>query len=81
MATLILVKYSSGKSRRCDARCYNAKNRKCTCVCGGANHGVGLQAAIRYTEGLAECYFEQIADPENPPVRISKLIPRQKELF
>jgi hypothetical protein len=31
--------------RKCDARCYNAKGEHCKCVCGGRNHGLGLDAA------------------------------------
>jgi len=41
------------KQRRCDGRCYDANadrldvnNRpKCRCICGGVNHGVGLEKA------------------------------------
>jgi len=25
--------------RRCDSRCHTAQRHKCTCICGGANHG------------------------------------------
>jgi len=31
---------------RCDARCHTAKGAKCTCICGGLNHGVGLDRVI-----------------------------------
>jgi hypothetical protein len=31
---------------RCDARCHEAKNPDCHCICGGAYHGVGSAAAI-----------------------------------
>lgn len=34
MSTLI----KSGEFR-CDAKCYNAKEPKCNCICGGRNHG------------------------------------------
>jgi hypothetical protein len=27
-------------SRKCLARCYNAKGGSCNCVCGGVNHGI-----------------------------------------
>ena len=30
---------------RCDARCYNAKGTVCKCICGGINHGCGLNIA------------------------------------
>jgi len=32
---------------RCDKRCYFAKNIRCLCCCGGRNHGVGLNRAIK----------------------------------
>jgi hypothetical protein len=44
--TLMTASDSEG-TRRCDAHCYNAKGEKCTCCCGGKNHGKGLQAALR----------------------------------
>jgi hypothetical protein len=31
---------------KCDARCLNAKARKCTCSCGGMNHGRGHAVQI-----------------------------------
>lgn len=45
MTTLISVRYGSGEVRRCDANCYDAKSKKCDCVCGGRNHGAGLERA------------------------------------
>jgi hypothetical protein len=45
MATLIAVYNSDGCVGRCDATCYNAKHKKCTCICGGKNHGVGQYQA------------------------------------
>jgi hypothetical protein len=43
--TLMTVGNSEGE-RRCDERCYDAKGTKCTCCCGGRNHGKGLQQAL-----------------------------------
>lgn len=33
-----------GKKRdiKCGKKCYYAKGSKCTCICGGKNHGQGL---------------------------------------
>ncbi len=41
----------SGQKRLsvCNAYCYGAKNKNCTCSCGGINHGIGLQKAIENT--------------------------------
>ena len=49
MTTLITQKKSDGSVRRCHAECYNAKNEKCTCICGGRNHGAGLMKAAQNT--------------------------------
>jgi len=40
--------------RRCDARCHNATKPRCRCVCGGVNHGVGLEKARANTEQLTD---------------------------
>lgn len=62
--TLIQVSHSDGTTRRCDARCYRAKNAKCHCVCGGANHGVGLQKALEQTSQMAEAYLTAQLGPD-----------------
>jgi hypothetical protein len=59
MATLIAVYNSNGCVGRCDARCYNAKGPKCTCICGGANHGAGLKQATENTQEMAEKWLEE----------------------
>lgn len=44
--TLIEVRSIDGTLiGRCDARCYNAQHPKCTCVCGGKNHGRSVHQA------------------------------------
>jgi len=53
MATVLVVHTSDGV-RRCDGKCHNAKHAKCTCICGGANHGVGLEQAAQQAKELAE---------------------------
>lgn len=49
MTTLISAGNSEGTYGRCDAKCYTADSPFCNCICGGANHGVGLQTAIEQT--------------------------------
>lgn len=51
MATLMTFKSASGKKERCDAKCYNAKGEKCSCCCGGRNHGKGFVEAFKTTIG------------------------------
>ena len=53
MPTLMTVGNGEGE-RRCDAKCYEATNSKCTCICGGMNHGVGLKRAQDNTLQVAE---------------------------
>lgn len=51
MTTLIELKGTDGDLfGTCDARCYNAKGVKCVCVCGGLNHGEGLDQATQNTK-------------------------------
>jgi hypothetical protein len=33
---------SSPRKRRCTERCWNARGKRCQCVCGGKNHGTQL---------------------------------------
>lgn len=46
---VIIQEYAQNgtKLRRCDARCYNAKGKKCSCVCGAMNHGKGIDFAVQ----------------------------------
>ena len=46
VATLIAVYNSDGCVGRCDARCYNAQSDHCDCICGGMNHGAGIERAL-----------------------------------
>lgn len=43
---------SEGTKGRCDAKCHNATEPTCTCMCGGRYHGVayrrgGLERAVK----------------------------------
>ncbi len=50
MTTLILRKNRSGAvTGMCNAKCYNAKGKKCKCICAGINHGKGLREALELT--------------------------------
>ncbi len=65
MATLISYSDTSGKARRCDAKCYGATGPICDCVCGGMNHGAGIKAAFENTSHLAIAQIRDIAGAEN----------------
>jgi hypothetical protein len=58
MTTLIAVYNSEGCVGRCDARCYDADEPECECICGGRNHGAGKQLALDNTRELAESWIE-----------------------
>lgn len=72
MATLIAVYNGERCVGRCDAKCYNAKHTKCTCVCGGRNHGVGLKEAVDNTQDMAKELLERYAE-DNKKVEIQAL--------
>lgn len=60
--TLIYQSNSDGCTGKCDANCYNATGPECDCICGGANHGVGLKKAQENTAKYAdEKMIEQYA--------------------
>jgi len=55
---LIQQRDSSGILKTCDAKCYNAHGKRCKCLCGGSNHGVGLNKAIDNLNLVAQKILE-----------------------
>ena len=49
MTVLIAITDEAGETQQCDARCYNARYKRCKCVCSGENHGKGLAQAEENT--------------------------------
>jgi len=80
---LISFKTSHGHGGRCDEKCHSAKEPKCVCICGGKNHGVGLNQAIQNTEKIMTEDLQMTGlEPREKIIYISKLIPkRQGNLF
>ena len=72
MATLIRVP-TEKNTRRCTATCYNAKGQTCYCVCGGLNHGVGLERAMANTSIYIEGIREAHPTAEFPEVQLTLL--------
>lgn len=65
MTTVLAVYNSDGCVGRCDVRCHGAKTPKCTCICGGKNHGAGSQAAeqnVRELVGLTDEDLQRFAE-------------------
>jgi hypothetical protein len=54
MTTLIATYSGDGCTGRCDARCYEAVTSICNCICGGRNHGAGVERATESTREFAE---------------------------
>src|ERR1700677_305954 len=46
---------------KCDSRCLNAKARKCTCSCGGMNHGRGHAVQIQPVQVTAQVIYDKEA--------------------
>lgn len=46
MSIMIQVHHKEKFFGQCDAKCYNAKSKKCTCVCQGELHGLRRNEAI-----------------------------------
>lgn len=46
MATLMSWHNSDGCKGRCDAKCHNATQPECDCMCGGAYHGAGRDGTL-----------------------------------
>jgi hypothetical protein len=59
MVTLISYSSSGGDQGRCDAKCYNAWEPECDCICGGRNHSAGKQQAIENTRELAQSWIDK----------------------
>lgn len=52
MTTVLAVYNSEGCVGRCDANCHDARSATCDCICGGKNHGAGLQQAVENNQEL-----------------------------
>jgi len=66
--TVLISQRTATGERRCDAKCYNAKGEKCTCVCDGINHGVGIEHAYKNTQEMFEALeIEQSGKCFAPP--------------
>ncbi len=59
MVTLIAVYNSDGCVGRCGARCYDAHEPDCDCICRGTNHGGGREQAVQNTREMAERWLDQ----------------------
>ena len=49
MAVLMELRINGRIVARCTDVCFEAKNPRCKCICGGNNHGKGYNAAVENT--------------------------------
>ena len=54
-----MVIASDDEGHKCDERCYNAKRMDCSCICGGVNHGHGLEHALK-NAGYDEDFIDEV---------------------
>lgn len=81
MTVLIASFDSNGCNGRCDAKCYNARRTPdCDCICGGKNHGAGLDKALDNTKTNFRAWAEAWKARHKDTVRIEVPV-RQEELF
>ncbi len=67
MAALLIARSAAGRViGRCDERCYLSQHNQCRCICGGRNHGVGLQAAAANSRHIATIDYSGLDEPAPP---------------
>lgn len=67
MAALLIVRSGNAVVGACGSRCFNADRTRCWCICGGMNHGVGLERATDNTRAhCAEWAARAGADAARP---------------
>lgn len=77
MTTVLAVYNSEGCVGRCDDRCHSAKHPECTCICGGANHGVGAYQAQVNTWEYAQEWIERYVADNDPETWYAKVPDRE----
>jgi len=74
MSALIEAHSSTGQLiGRCDETCYNSKGKRCNCICGGRNHGIGKIRAMRNNTHQAEQVALTIARATDLQAQITRL--------
>lgn len=87
MTTLFNWNARDGKPRRCDARCHNAKNPNCTCICTGTYHGCankpgGFQIALdHFRDTIAYWKDQEAKAKDEQPEQTLQLQVLQLTLF
>jgi len=58
--SVLTSRTSDGNLKRCGPECYEALTTKCTCICGGVNHGVGLRKAMANARFINAGHVSQV---------------------
>lgn len=66
----VMSQTNSDGTRRCDANCHNARAPRCECICGGANHGVGLGQAMENTRVMSGIVELLRCEEEGPELEL-----------
>jgi hypothetical protein len=77
MTILMAVYDADSCAGQCDTECYAATEpepRSCSCICGGQNHGAGLNQAIRNTLKYWGQWLDR-ATEANPPIVAADIFP------
>jgi len=61
MTALFTIWTNDGRRSACDEPCYNAYDAHCSCVCGGRNHGLGIQRAAQQTARFLPQWVQDLA--------------------
>jgi hypothetical protein len=75
MSTVLAVYNTKGCLGRCDARCHEARGTVCRCVCGGANHGVGVEQAAENSAQMGEEIARSCQDNAGRPAAVQLPLP------
>ena len=82
MPSLIAAFRNGKRIGGCDANCYDARAigaEQCSCICGGANHGVGLRKAYENTLALKGDWKERYRKTRKGPITFETI--DQLEIF
>jgi len=85
MTALLTLTTPDGVVRRCDKNCYDARTPRCTCICGGINHGQGFRTAVENTWTLKQhperVRYPKPYDPAKSFLQFAKAVNYTDQLY
>lgn len=72
-----------GRVSACDDRCWSAKQKLCTCWCGGRHHGAGQRAPLILAKELGldpDIAARGVRDPLRSPQQLGLFAPRRRSV-